>query len=124
MAPLAAGLKIDDLERAFAVGNLEAQGEVGVGHDGDLADEHQAVFGDVAQVANGFVGDAVENLEEIRQLMPLNPAVSEHTQARPTKAIKHGHTNASERARAGRRALLGRGAPAAQGPALTAAAPK
>lgn len=80
MAPQATRLHIDDLQDAVAGGDFQAQFEVRADHHRQLADKHQPVFGDIAQKANRFVGDAVEHSQKIRQLMPLDPAVSEHAQ--------------------------------------------
>lgn len=80
MAPQATRLEVDDLLAAIGHGDFQAQIEIGADHHRQLADEHQPVFGDVAQKTNRFVGDAVENFQKIRQLMPLDPAVSEHAE--------------------------------------------
>jgi len=54
--------------------------EFGADHHRQLTDEHQPVFGHVAQKTDGFVGDAVVHPEEVRQLMPFDSAVSKHAQ--------------------------------------------
>jgi len=61
MAPQATRLKINDLQAAIAGGDFQAQIEIGADHHRQLADQHQPVFGHVAQKADGFVGDAVEH---------------------------------------------------------------
>jgi hypothetical protein len=80
MAPQAAALEVYDLVAATGHGNFQAQIEIGTDHHRQLADEHQPVFGDVTQKANGFVGNAIEHSKKIRQLMPLDTAVGEHAE--------------------------------------------
>jgi len=80
VAPQATRPQVDDLLATIAGGDLQAQIEVRADHQGQLTDQHQPVLGHIAQKANGFVGDAVEHSQKIRQLMPLDPAVSEHAE--------------------------------------------
>jgi len=80
VAPQATGPQIDDLHTSAEGGDFQTQVKVDAHHHGQLADEHQPVCRHVAEKANGFVGDAVEHSEEIRQLMPLDPAVGKHAQ--------------------------------------------
>ncbi|MNN39698.1 hypothetical protein D3C81_1537460 [compost metagenome] len=80
VAPQATRLQIDDLHTPVARGDFQAQTEIGTDHHRQLTDEHQPVCGDVAQKADRLVGDAVEHFQKIRQLMPLDTAVSEHAQ--------------------------------------------
>jgi len=80
VTPQATRPQVDDLLATIAGGDFQAQIEVRADHQGQLADEHQPVRGHVAQKADGFVGDAVEHFEKIRQLMPLDPAVGEHAE--------------------------------------------
>ncbi|MNH27482.1 hypothetical protein D3C79_875960 [compost metagenome] len=87
MAPQATGLQVDDSQTTFAGWNFQAQVEVRADHHRQLADQHQPVFGDIAQVADGFAGDAVEHFQEVRQLMPLDSAVSEHVQIRYARLL-------------------------------------
>ena len=54
--------------------------KVDADHYRQLTDEHQPVVGDVAEEADRFVGDGVEHSEEVRQLMPFDPAVGKHAQ--------------------------------------------
>lgn len=96
MAPQAASRQVDDLLAALAQGNFQAQFEFGTDHHRQLADEHQTVFRDVAQKADGFVGDAVEHSQKIRQLVPFDSTVGKHE-----RIAMHGPVNgphcASER---------------------------
>ena len=80
MAPQAAALEVYNLVAATGHGNFQAQIEIGTDHHRQLADKHQSVFGDVPQKADGFVGNAVEHSQKIRQLMPLDPADGEHAE--------------------------------------------
>ena len=80
MAPQAAGFEVNDLLATIGHGNFQAQIKIGADHHRQLTDKHQPVCGDVAEEANRFVGDAVEHSQKIRQLMPLDPAVSEHAE--------------------------------------------
>ena len=98
MAPLAAGAQVDDLRDVIAGGNFQAQVKNRAHHHRQVADEHQTVFRDIADVANGFVGDTVEDFEKIRQLEPLDPAFCEHAEYRFAKALEQGRTTASQRA--------------------------
>lgn len=97
MAPLAAGAQVDDLRDVIAGGNFQAQVKNRAHHHRQVADEHQTVFRDIADVANGFVSDTVEDFEKIRQLVPLDPAFCEHAEYRFAKALEQGRTNASQR---------------------------
>ncbi|MNY32127.1 hypothetical protein D3C86_1663240 [compost metagenome] len=80
VAPQATRLQVNDLLAAVADGNLQAQIEVSTDHHRQLTDKHQPVFGDIAQKSDGLVCNAVEHFQKIRQLMPLDPAVSEHAE--------------------------------------------
>lgn len=73
MAPHAARGEVDHLLAAIAGGYFQTQLEIHANHHGQLADQHQPVFGEVAEKADGLVGYAVEHSEEIRQLMPFDP---------------------------------------------------
>ena len=80
MTPQATRPQIDDLHAPAARGDFQAQIEIHADHHRQLTDKHQPVFGDVAEIANRLVGNAVEHFQKIRQLMPLDPAVSKHAQ--------------------------------------------
>ena len=80
VAPQTTGRQVNDLLAAVAGGDFQTQVKVDAHHHGQLTDEHQPVGGHVAQKADGFVGDAVEYFQKIRQLMPLDPAVGKHAQ--------------------------------------------
>lgn len=98
MAPLATGAQVDHLGDVVAGRNLQAQVKHRAHHHRQVADEHQSVFGDIADKADGFVRDAVEDFEKIRQLVPLDPAFCVHVENRFAKALEQGRTNASQRA--------------------------
>jgi hypothetical protein len=87
VAPQATGLQIDDPLAAFGRGNFQTQVEFGADQHRQLADQHQPVFRDIAQVADGFAGDAVEHFQEVRQLMPLDSAVGEHVRFRYARLL-------------------------------------
>ena len=97
MAPLTAGAQVDHLRHVIAGGNFQAQVKDCAHHHRQVADEHQAVFGNVADKADGFVRDTVEDFEKIRQLVPRDPAFCEHVEFRFAKALEQGRTNASQR---------------------------
>lgn len=80
VAPEAARGQVNDLLAAFAGRDFQPQIEIHADHQWQLTDEHQPVFGNIAQKTDRFVGDAVEHSEEIRQLMPFDPAVGKHAQ--------------------------------------------
>jgi len=61
VAPQATSRQVDNLLTTLAQGDFQAQVELGTDHHRQLADEHQTVFGHVAQKADGFVSDAVEH---------------------------------------------------------------
>ena len=98
MTPLTAGAQVDHLGDVVAGGDLQAQVKKRAHHHWQVTDEHQPVFGDVADKADGFVRDAIEDFEKIRQLVPLYPAFCEHVENRFAKALQQGRTNASQRA--------------------------
>ena len=91
MAPQATRGQVDDLLAAVAHGDFQTQVEVDSDHHRQLTDKHQPVFGDVAQKADRFIGDAVEHSEEIRQLMPFDPAVGKHAQFAMQGSITEPH---------------------------------
>ncbi|MNT53469.1 hypothetical protein D3C72_1905560 [compost metagenome] len=78
MAPQATRPQVDDLRAVLTDGDLEAQNEFGADHHRQLTDQHQPVFGHIAQIANGLVRVAVEDSQKVRQLMPLDSAVGKH----------------------------------------------
>ncbi|MNR30120.1 hypothetical protein D3C85_1475570 [compost metagenome] len=80
MAPQAIRLQVDKLLATLSGGDFQTQVEIDAHHHGQLTDQHQPFFGHVAEIADGFVGDAIEHFEEIRQLMPRDPAVGKHAQ--------------------------------------------
>ena len=80
VTPQAASGEVDHLLTAIVAGDFQAQIEIHTDHHRQLADQHQPVRGHIAEKADGFVGDAIEHSEEIRQLMPFDPAVGKHAQ--------------------------------------------
>ena len=92
VTPQAARGEVDDLLTALTQWDFQAQVEFGTDHHRQLADEHQTVFGHVAQKADGFVGDAVEYSQKIRQLMPFDSTVGKHTQFAMQGSITEPHS--------------------------------
>lgn len=78
VAPQTARRQVDDLLTALAQGDFQTQLEFGTDHHRQLADKHQTVFGDVAQKPDGFIGDAVEHSQKIRQLVSFDSTVGKH----------------------------------------------
>ena len=66
MAPQAGGREVYRLYLAPMAGNFQAQLECHIDHHGQLADQHQPFLGNIAQIANGFVRQAIEDLKEAR----------------------------------------------------------
>jgi len=66
MAPQAGSREVYRLYLALRPRDLQAQLELHVDHHGQLADQHQPLRGDIAQIANGLVRQAIEHLKETR----------------------------------------------------------
>lgn len=92
VAPQTARRQVDDLLTTLAQRDFQAQVEFDTDHHRQLADEHQTVFGHVAQKADGFVGDAVEHSQKIWQLMPFDSTVGKHTQFAMQGSITEPHS--------------------------------
>ena len=91
VTPQATRGEVDHLLAAIVAGDFQAQLEVDADHHRQQANKHQPVIGHVAQKADRFVGDGVEHPEEVRQLMPLDPAVGKHAQFAMQGSITEPH---------------------------------
>ncbi|MBI8154316.1 hypothetical protein JEY39_27370 [Pseudomonas aeruginosa] len=76
--PPAVGGKIDALRATAQSRNLQAQFETRADQHRQLADQQQAVLGDVADVAHRLIGDAIEHLQVAGQLMALDMSLKTH----------------------------------------------
>lgn len=76
--PAARRAEINITQLAVLAGNLQAHFKACVSHHGIRADEHQPRLRQVADEAQRFVGESIEYVEVIRQLVPLNTALIEH----------------------------------------------
>ena len=66
MTPQAARRKINGMEGAVSGGDFQTQLEVHTDHHGQLADQHQPISRDIAQIADGSIGEPVKYLQKTR----------------------------------------------------------
>ncbi|MCY1186454.1 hypothetical protein D9M73_273310 [compost metagenome] len=78
MAPLTVGVEINEMQLPVLARNLQSHVEARAHQHRQLTDQHQSVHGDVAQVAHGLVGNAIEHLQVVRQLMAFDMALGRH----------------------------------------------
>src|SRR5471030_24617 len=64
MAPQAGRGQVDCLALAGRARNFQTQLEIHIDHHGQLADQHQPTFRNVAQKTDRFIGNSVEYLQE------------------------------------------------------------
>ena len=87
MAPQATGAEIDELRLSITAGDFHPQLELGTDQHRQLADQHQPVSGNIAQVTDRLVGKPVEDFQVGRQLMPLDPRFREHAGYRYERSL-------------------------------------
>lgn len=76
-APEAGGTEVD-MPYGILPRNLQAHLETAAYQYRQLADQHQPIQRDIAQVADWFIGKGVEDVEVVRQLVPFYMAIGIH----------------------------------------------
>ena len=64
MTPQAVSREVNGMYLAFASRDLQPQLEFNVDHHRQLTDQHQPLLGNIAQIANGLVREAIEYLQK------------------------------------------------------------